>query len=455
MHDIQQDNNTLLHYQEQLTETIAQINHLINKKQWDMAVEKLSSLHHADLANFLDNISNKTYQKILPMLSDIIKPETLMWHKNKYWIIHVLGVEKISQLIELLDIEDAIEVIDDINDEQKQDILDHVNIERRNQIMEGFAYPENSVGRIIEKNFVSFQEHWTVGHAIDNIKKKHIEQDFYAAIVVNDRFQPVGNILLSTLLKHNRNTYIKELMNEELKVVEVFTELDEITFIFKQYALTILSVVNKRGKLIGSISIDNMIYIIEEQTEKDIMQFGGVSTQDTFHNLLYTAKHRFPWLFINLITSFITAAIVNEFSITIVRFVAIAAMMPIITSLGGNGGMQAVTVTVRALANKDINNVNMFKIVIKETLVYTINGFLLACIASSISIAVLSNTELSLIFAIAIIINFVAAGFLGATIPILLYKLDIDPAASSGVFVTTITDALGSFSFLILAYLFL
>jgi magnesium transporter len=256
------------------------------------------------------------------------------------------------------------------------------------------------------------------------------------------------------LLKVSRNTRISELMNCEFKSVDTHTELDDLAFIFKQYALTIVPVTNRQGKLVGSISIDNMLYIIEEQTKSEFMHLGGVHNSDIFNNLYATAKHRFPWLFVNLVTACITSMVINQFSDTIAKLITLA-IMPIVASMGGNAGTQAMTVTVRALAGREINNSNTTRVICKEILVCILNGLFLASIGMILIYLLFADISLSVVFASAVTINFMMAGLLGSSIPIILNRFDIDPAAASGVFLTAFTDAIGFFSFLGLAFFFL
>lgn len=452
-----QSKNMLSVHQNQFDETFEHINNLLNNDEFGKAIEIMSNLHYADLADVLDNINQKTYKTILPLLQDTLKPETLVQLSvnSKPLIMQILGVQKSVQLINQLAIEDAVEVIEDFDDLTKEMILNNLKAEKRQQIIEGCTYPEDTVGRVIERNFVSFQEDWTVATAIDFIRHKHIAQDFHAAIVLDSKYRPIGSILLSTLLKHKGDKLVKDLMNPEFKITDVFTNLSELSFIFKQYALTIVPVVNKSGKLIGTVSIDSMLYIIEQQTEKDIMSLGGVHTQDTFYNLFYTVRHRFPWLFVNLITACMTSIIINQFSTTISKLIALAAIMPIVASMGGNAGTQAMTVTVRALANKDIHHNNVLRVILKEIAVCGFNGSILALVGALLSLAMLSDPNLSLIFSIAVILTFLIAGLFGSVIPITLHYLNIDPATGSGVFLTTITDSFAFFTFLTLAYTFL
>jgi magnesium transporter len=452
-----QDNTILSDHQDRLEKSFEHITYLIDNELLADACEALLQLHYADLADFLDNSGQKVHHLILPKIAKNLNPETIVClnDSTKQSVIKTLGIKASAELINQLETEDAIEVIEALDLELKDIIVENIEGDKRKLILEGFTYPENTAGRIIEKNFMTFQNHWTCGQAIDFIRRSNITQDFHAAIIVNNKYKPVGNILLSTLLKNPRNTPLIELMNSEFKVADTYTELDELAFIFKQYALTIVPVINKQGRLVGSISIDNMIYIIEEQTESEFMHLGGIHNSDIFDNLSATVKHRFPWLFVNLITACVTSLIIDQFSTTIVKLIALATIMPIVASMGGNAGTQAMTVTVRALVNREITSANTNKVILKEILVCALNGVFLAFIGLALTYLLFGDFYLSIVFALAVIINFTIAGLCGSGIPIFLNNLDIDPAAASGVFLTALTDALGFFCFLGLAYSFL
>ena len=450
--------NTILpDHQEKLDEIFEHIHYLIDNDKIDNAKQALLDLHHADLADFLDTSSYKLYDIILPIIADDIDPQTLVWlsDSHKQYAIEALGIDKAVGLINNLDIEDSIEVIDALSLDLKDEIIGKLKNDNKQQIIEGFKYPEDTVGRIVEKHFVAFQKHWSVGQAIEHIRKINIDREFHAGIVVNDKYQPVGNILLCTLLKSTHDEPLINLMNSDFKIADTGTKLDEIAFIFKQYALTIVPVVNKKGKLVGSVSIDNMIYIIEEQTESEFMHLGGINNSDIFDNLYATVKHRFPWLFINLITAFATSLVINQFSDTIEKLIILATIMPIVASMGGNAGTQVMTVTVIALANREIKQTYITKVILKEVFVCLLNGLILAIIGALIIYIPFSDLNLTIVFTAAVIINFTAAGMLGSSIPIIFDHFDIDPATSSGVVLTALTDALGFFSFLGLAFFFL
>lgn len=455
---MQNSQNTILpDHQDRLADQFKHITYLINNDKLDAAAESMLDLHHADLADFLDSANRKIYHIILPAIADKLHPETIVCLSdgNKQRVIEALGINKSAELINELDIEDSIEVIDALDQSLKESLIAKLKADKRQQILEGFKYPENTAGRVLEKDFVSFEQHWTAGQAIDFIRRSNLNTDFHAAIIVNHKLRPVGTILLSTLLKSPRNTRISELMNYEFKIADTHTELAELAFIFKQYALTIVPVTNRQGKLVGSISISNMLYIIENQTESEFMHLGGIHNSDIFYNLYATAKHRFPWLFVNLVTACITSMVINQFSDTIIQLITLATIMPIVASMGGNAGTQAMTVTVRALASREITSSNTMRVVFKEIFVCALNGMLLALIGVVLTYLLFADMNLSMVFACAVIINFTVAGFLGSGIPIILNRLDIDPAAASGVFLTACTDAIGFFSFLGLAFFFL
>ncbi len=447
----------LQQHKENIAEIFEYINTLIDQNKVNKACSHLLCLHHADLADFLDNSNSKILFLILPKIYKKIVPETIACLNNNTMqsVIITLGLKNAADIINKLKIDDAIEVIDSLDINIKESILKKINKEKRFLILEGLTYPENSVGRVLEKNFIAFQANWTCKEAIEYIRSYKISQDFHAAIIINSKRKPVGNILISTLLKHPFTTIISDLMNKEVKIADTYTTLDELAFIFKQYALTIVPVVNSKGELVGSVSINNMIYIIDEQTQCEFMHLGGINVSDIFANLPATIKQRFPWLFINLITAFFTSLIIDQFSTTIMQLITLATIMPIVASIGGNAGTQAMVVTVRALLNREITKANSKKIILKEIIVCFCNGLFCAVIGAILIYLIFYNVNLSIVFLLAVLISFSTAGLLGSGIPILLNNFDIDPSLASGVFLTACTDALGFFCFLGLSYIFL
>jgi magnesium transporter len=444
-------------YHENLQSTFDHVNQLIEIESFKEAKEILLSLHYADLATFIENTGYDTQEQILSLLDEGFKEAALVSLSAgaKQRITDILGTKKFAHFVNLLDIEEAIEVINDFEDDVKNEILSNLSKDKKQQILEGFTYPDNTAGRVMEKDFIMLQEHWTVGQSLDAIRHKSLTHDFYAALVVDTKQKPIGQIQLSSLLKYAHNIGLRSVMDEDLKIADTHTDLDQLSYIFKQYALTTVPVVNKVGRLVGAISINNMLYIIDKQNVAELMHLGGVYNHDMFYDFFSTAKHRFPWLFFNLITACITALLIDLFSDTIGKFVTLAAIMPIVASMGGNAGTQTMTVTVRALHNQEMHYASTYRAVIREMLVSGFNGIALALIGGAIILVGFADIYLSTIFAAAVAISFLVAGFFGAFIPIFLNKINIDPAAASGVLLTAITDILGFCSFLTLAYFFL
>lgn len=454
----QDEHSVLLDHEEQFSKTFENLNLLLDHDKLNEALEILDTLHFADLADFLDNTSHKFYHDLLPALLSNFKPETLVYLNSATTplIIDAIGVDKSAKLIDQLPIEDVIDIVSCLEEKLKSDILDKISIQKKQQVIEGFNYPENSVGRVIERNFLTINEKWIVTQVHDFLIQESSDLDFNALIVVNSKMKPVGTVLLSTILKSQKNLTIKNIMDTDLKMADAYSEISELIFLFKQYSLHVVPVINKNGKIIGIVSIQNMLYIIDEQTEKEMLSISGIHDQNNIDNTLSNAKYRFPWLFVNLITACATSLVINQFSATIAQLITVAVIMPIVASMSGNAGMQSMAVTIRALANKDIiTRSNTLKVIFKEVLICSINGLLMAIIGALLIIMIISDQSLSIIFAIAVILNFIIAGFLGSAIPITLNNLNVDPSTASGVFLTALTDALAFFTFLSLVYLFL
>jgi magnesium transporter len=446
--------NNELYNSDEISDVFDEITIAIDQDDFKTVKKLIFSLHPSDFAYYLD-LSNERYLKyVLNHFPNILKPTTLIWvnFSTKLKICEQVGIKKIANLLEQLPIEDATEVIQDFNSDIQKELLAFVSQKKQSQIIERFTYAEHTAGRIMERNFVSFPENWSINEAFSYLQYNKFQHDFHAVIVIDKRSRPVGYILLSSLLKYPSDSKIKEIMNVDFKISDTDTSLDELSYIYKQYALTIIPVVNKGGKVIGSISVHNMIYIIDQQNEDEILLLAGVYKQDTFGTIFSTVRYRLPWLLTNLVTAFITSTIIMQYTDIIRNFAILAAIMPIVQAMGGNCGTQVTTVTVRALSNKEITDSNSFKIIFKELIICALMGIALAFVAATIHYIIYQDVKISFIFAIAITVNFLVAGFFGAIIPISFNNLKLDPAIASGVFVTFMTDALGVFVFLALAY---
>ena len=430
----------------------------IHQNEDQQAKHFLLSLAASDIAHYIEASSDEIRQKVVLILGDDFDPEILIWIDEfvRERLYLIVGIPQVANMIATFSIEDAIAAVKSLNEQIKYELIDQLPHNQQNQIREGLQYPENSAGRIMERDFISFPEFWNVGQAIDAIRKrKDPEEELNSAIITNHEKHPIGTLQVSQLLRHPNSTLVKDIMNEEVKMANALLEQEEIAYAFKQYSIDVLPITNSRGKLIGIVSVQNIVHIIDKQAEEELMHLGGINQKDLYQTYLSTAKLRFPWLFVNLITASLTAIITSLFEVTISKMIAIAAVMPIVTAISSNVGTQTVTVIVRALSNRDVNDNNYIKVTIKETAVSFINSLGVAMIGSALLYAIFWNIKLSAIFAIANIISFTLAGFLGAIIPIFLSRINLDPAISSSILLTALTDSIGVFAFLCLAYLFI
>lgn len=440
------------------------ISELVNSDKLNEAKKLLLELHTSDLADYIDKSSEELRSKIINVIFKEFPAETLVWLDSsiRQSIAETLGVEKLGQLITDLDVEDAIEVLEDFNDSTKTSVLVALPEAKRLEITEGFNYPEDSAGRIMEKDFLALSNQWSAAEALNYIKSKDDQNDFQAAIIVDRRERPVGIITLIELVRldpeHTLELFVNSANKNKthtMQVAEVTTDESELAYLFKHYGLTIIPVVNKVGKLVGAITVNNMVYIIDKQAEEDALYLGGLTQTDTYSRLWSTARKRYPWLMVNLITAFITSSIIGFFGHTIEHIVTLAFIVPIVASMGGNAGTQTLTVAIRAIANRDITNDNFKSFIAKETLCCIINGLILGLFGGLFIFIVYQNVNISFIFASAVVINFLSAGLLGSTIPIILNRYKVDPAIASSVFLTALTDSIGFFFFLGLAHIIL
>jgi magnesium transporter len=308
----------------------------------------------------------------------------------------------------------------------------------------------------MQRDFVAAPEFWTVGQTIDYLRASpNLPDDFYDIYIINPRYEPVGSIPLSKVLRSKRGVLLTELKLKELHLIPAVMDQEEVGFQFRQYGLVSAPVVNEAGRLLGVITVDDVVHVIEEEAEEDILRLGGLSETDIFASPLRTGMRRFPWLLINLGTAILASGVIAMFEEEISQVVALAVLMPIVASMGGNGGTQTVTVVVRALATREITPANALRVLGKEFVVGGLNGVLFLVTGVLVAMLWFGNPMLGVLFGIALLITLVFAGLAGVAIPIVFDRLGVDPAVASGVFMTTVTDVVGFLSFLGLASLYL
>tara|TARA_B100000029_G_scaffold32310_2_gene30877 strand:+ start:49 stop:1425 length:1377 start_codon:yes stop_codon:yes gene_type:complete len=438
---------------------LSDIDKLLKDNNKDNLIHLAKELHNADLADLIQNLEESKRNEFVNIIRDIFDPEILTYLNEslKDEIIDILDIKKLASKVSELDVDDAVDVVEDLEESDKEEFLRNVSEKERQLIQEGLDYPEDSAGRLMQRNYVAINEQWNVGNAIDYLRKEtdNLPEDFYDIYLINLENIVTGIVPLGRLMSSNRNVNLVEIKNKQNRIIGVLTDQEEVAFQFNKYAMVSAPVVNEDNKIIGSITVDDVVDVIEEEREEDILKLGGVGHADIYDAVFSTTKLRFSWLLVNLLTAIAASVVIGFFQASIEKVVALAVLMPIVASMGGNAGTQTLTVSVRALATKDLTPSNALRIIAKETFVGGINGFVFAILVGLISFYWFRDPLLGLVIAFAMILNLLVAGLTGALIPITLNKLKIDPALASGVILTTITDVFGFLSFLGLASIFI
>ncbi|MBU0726115.1 MAG: magnesium transporter [Alphaproteobacteria bacterium] len=429
----------------------------IDEDKLKKAAKLAHRLHAADLADLIERLSYEQRALLLEGLRDRFDAEILPYLNEtvRDEVIDLLGPETVGKAISELDSDDAIAIIEDMEEGEKEAILATVDPADRALLEEGLTFPEESAGRLMQRELVAVPSHWTVGQTIDFMRTNpNLPDDFYEIFVVDPRFKPVGVLSLGRLLHHKRPVRLRDIMATDFVRLQADTPQAEVAHLFRQYGLVSAPVVNDSGRLLGRVTVDDVVDIVDEEAEEDILRLGGVSESDLQSSVFDTVKQRFMWLLINLGTAIMASGVIAMFEGTIEQIVALAVLMPIVASMGGNAGTQTVTVVVRALAMRNLSTSNALRVIWKETAVGLLNGTIFAVLIGLIA-GFWFDPIIGGVIGAAMIINMLVAGLSGALIPIGLERLKIDPAVASSVFLTTMTDVIGFFAFLGLARAFL
>jgi magnesium transporter len=424
----------------------------------ERAVQLTAALHAADQADLLEQLAPDERAALVAELKPNLEPE-LLTHLDetvREEVLEQLTPEEAGAAIARLDTDDAIEVLEDLDETEQIAILQTLPRPERAAVEQGLAYPEDSAGRLMQRELVAAPEFWTVGQTIDYLRAKpDLPDEFYDIYIVNPRFEPVGSIPLSRVLRSRRGVLLTELTLKELHLIPVDMDQEEVGFLFRQYGLVSAPVVDANRRLLGVITVDDVVHVIEEEAEEDLLGLGGVPEADIFAPPYQTSMRRVPWLLVNLGTATLAALVIAQFETEIAQLVVLAVLMPIVASLGGNAAIQALAVTVRAIAMRQLTSANAFRVLGKELVVGSLNGLMLLVAGLLLALAWFGEIGLGLVFGAGIVLNIVVGALAGVTVPLLLERLGFDPAVSSSVFVTTITDVFGFFAFLGLAALYL
>ena len=435
---------------------------LLEQKGDDEVKAHLEGFHHSDLADAFGLLPKNLRSRLLGSFKETLDPDLLFELEDhlRHEITDNLSAREVAEVISEMDSDEAVQVLEDMDEDEREEILNEVPDEERGDIEIGLAYPEDSAGRRMQTDLVSVEKDWDVGKTIDYLREEEeLPEEFLDVFVVDEKGQPIGVISLSRILRSPRPTLMREICDETQVIVPAEMMQEEVALLFEKYDLTTAGVVDDAGKLLGMITVDDVMEVAREEFEEDVLRLGGVGEETVDAGVWESSAKRFTWLLVNLGTAILASMVISMFDATLEQMVALAILMPIVASMGGNAGTQTMTITVRALATKELTTYNAFRTFRKELIVGFLNGCLFAILAGVITFFWFNELEISGllggIIAGAMIINLVVAGVAGVALPLLLNQLKVDPAVASGVFVTTITDVVGFFAFLGLASLVL
>ena len=413
--------------------------------------QSLKDLHPSDTANLIENLSQETRAKLLEIEEFNLDPEIFIEINESIQseVLQLLSEDSIAKIIKRLESDDSLKILENLESDKKNLVMDKLSPKDRFLLEEGLSFPEDSAARIMQREFTAVPSNWTVGQTIDYLREnKDLPQEFLEIFIVDNDFKPIGTVPSSRVLRTPRDYKMNSIMREMPVLISVNMDKEEVGHTFENYNLVSAGVVNKNNKLVGMITADDVVTVVQEEAEEDVLRLAGVGDEEITDSVLIKTKRRFSWLLLNLFTALLATWVISLFGATIEQMVALAFLMPIVASMGGNAGMQTLAVTIRAIATKELSSGNFNNIVGKEFLIGILNGIIFAIITALIVQLWFKDINLSLIISISMVLNMIVAGLFGILVPVSLKKLNIDPALASSVFVTTITDVIGFLSFL-------
>ena len=416
-------------------------------------------MHPADAADIIEHLNENDREKLIKLNNFKIDPEVFIELNESIQaeIIKYLSSEAIVSILQNLESDNAIKILENLDEKNKNLVLNSLPPKDRFVLQESLSYPEDTAARLMQREFTAIPSNWSVGQTIDYLREnKDLPEEFLEIFIVDNEFKPIGTVPSSKVLTTPRDTKMQSIMLETQLLIPVDMDQEEVGHLFENYNLNSACVVDKSNKLVGMITSDDVLTVLKEEAEEDALRLAGVGDEEITDGVFKKTKRRFNWLLLNLFTAFIATWVIYMYEDAIKEMVLLAVLMPIVASMGGNAGMQTLAVTIRALATKELSAGNFSKIVTKEFIIGILNGIIFAVIAATIVQLWLDQINLSILIAVAMILNMIVAGLFGILVPVALQRMKIDPAIASSVFVTTITDVVGFLSFLgIGAYFFL
>ena len=418
----------------------------------------LKELHPSDSADLIENLIPENRTKLIEIEGFNLDPEIFIELNESIQteIFILLSTESIVNILRRLESDNALKILENLDEKKKNTVLDKLPPKDRFILQEALGYPEDSAARIMQREFTAIPSNWSVGQTIDYLREnKDLPEEFLEIFIVDSDFKPIGTVPSSKVLRASRDSKMNLIMSEMQVLIPVDMDKEEVGRIFENYNLISAGVVDKTNKLVGMITGDDVVTVVKEEAEEDVLRLAGVGDEEITDSVLKKTKRRFNWLLLNLFTALLATWVISKFGATIEQMVALAFLMPIVASMGGNAGMQTLAVTIRAIATKELSSGNLTQIVTKEFIIGVLNGIIFAAITALIVQLWFKEINLSILIAVAMVLNMMVAGLFGILVPVSLKKFNIDPAIASSVFVTTITDVIGFLSFLgIGAYFF-
>ncbi|WP_170314781.1 magnesium transporter [Aquibium carbonis] len=417
--------------------------------------QDVATLHQSELGDLLEALIPDQRRALVELLGADFDFTALteVDEAIRMQIVDAMPNAQIAQGVQELDSDDAVYILEDLDEDDQNEILAQLPFTERIRLRRSLDYPEESAGRRMQTEFVAVPPFWTVGQTIDYMREdQNLPEHFFQIFVIDPTFKLLGAVDLDKILRTQRSVKIEDVMHETRHAIPATMDQEEAAREFQQYDLLSAAVVDENERLVGVLTIDDVVDVIQQEAEEDLMRMGGVGDEELSDSVLSTSRSRVPWLLVNLVTAFLAASVISLFDATIEKVVALAVLMPIVAGMGGNAGSQTMTVTVRALATRDLDIYNAWRIIRREMLVGFINGIILGFLIGLVAGAWFSPS-IGVIIGIAMVINMFVAALGGILIPLTLDRFKIDPAVASAVFVTTVTDVVGFFAFLGLATL--
>jgi magnesium transporter len=411
-------------------------------------------LHPADIADLLEQLESGERKELLLLAGDLVDGEVLseLEEDLREEVIDFLPREQLAEAVRELESDDVVDLLEDLDEPQQEALLDVLEVGDRVAVERALSYPEYSAGRLMQREVVAVPQHWTVGNTIDHLRSQDdLPEQFYHVVLIDPRYRPVAYVTLGRLMSAPRVTPLRDLVEDSFRTFTVDQPEGDVAYAFNQYHLISAPVVDDDGRMVGVITIDDAMAVLDEEHEEDVFRLAGVGDESLSNSTLEIVKRRFPWLAVNLGTAILASIVISVFEDVLAAVVALAVLMPIVASLGGNAATQSMTVAVRALATRDLTASNALRVIRRESVAGLLNGMIFAVIMAIVGVIWFGSPMIGVVIAVAMVVNLLVAGLAGVLVPLTLEKLGVDPALASGTFVTTVTDVVGFFVFLGLA----